>query len=1098
MSRTLKVTIVGDSRSAEASFRRLSGSASGFGSRIGGVARVAGVAFAAIGAAASIGIGYAVKQAADFQQSLNTFQAVSGATSAQIQKVSSLSKRLGADLSLPATSAKDAADAMLELNKAGLSVKQTMAAAKGVLQLSAAAETSNAKAAQITANALNAYGLAGNQASHVADLLAASAIAASGEMTDMADALTQTAATAAQAHVSINDTVTAISEMANKGIIGSQSGAALQQMLLKLESPTKKGAEAMKTLGVNIYDAKGQMVPFRSVVEQFSKATEGMSDAQRNAAMNAIFGSRAIRAANIVLLGGTAAFDKMSKSVNRQGAAADVAKAKMKGLNGAVQALQSAGQTLAITLGTPLLTVLAHAAFGVAGLVDWINRLAEKMGHAKGFTAKFNIAKDAIQKEIEGAIAAVNWTAAWSRAQGIGEGLAAKFRSIDWSTVGAAIGDGFALAVSNAVSAGAKLAGAFQNLFRSIDWNALGRAAGPGIDAAIVSALAALTDPSFWIKNWDLALAVALTVFGGSVGKIAGRFGELLARPLGRAFEAAAIEIGALAERAFGSKVANAVLNALIRLPGAVTALLGRLVSPVSSTFAKLSGLSKFFVKVVGIDAAINAIVSFAKTVKQWIDKVVHWFESLPNWIKAPLEGINLASIGVSIISGLWGGLKSEWDKVSGWLSDKAGSVKGFFSHALHIHSPSRVMVEIGENVMQGLLLGLQSGWGNNEALLSKTATRIQQVMNELQARLDQSQARATDRSNQKALADANVQLAAAKKSGKGITNAARAVQDALQQIRDTGNQRELDRLTKQHDKILAKLQALKDKAAAKLQQLQTAAGTAFDALASRIQKAFDAKNQAWVSPAQQMIDQIQRGDQQQQLVQAVTDAQQAVADVIANGGDVLGAQTSLQRAQHDLLINGTGGLQDQSDAQSKAHDQDVAAQQDALDGMLEKLRTHLAGQGEIYNDGMSDILGVIASFDGPFADIGATLGDSFVQSLIASAKAAAAAGGSVKNPSGGSASNAPDVIGRILQGGQVLHLPRGGDITQSGFAFVHAGERVSPGSASATPLGGGGAVENHFHFPNYIGSKEDLQDAIVDGLKGANRSGKIYVRELD
>jgi hypothetical protein len=56
--------------------------------------------------------------------------------------VSSLAKRLGADITLPATSAKDAADAMLELNKAGLSVKHTMAAAKGVLQLSAAAETS--------------------------------------------------------------------------------------------------------------------------------------------------------------------------------------------------------------------------------------------------------------------------------------------------------------------------------------------------------------------------------------------------------------------------------------------------------------------------------------------------------------------------------------------------------------------------------------------------------------------------------------------------------------------------------------------------------------------------------------------------------------------------------------------------------------------------------------------------------------------------------------------------------------------------------------------------------------------------------------------
>jgi hypothetical protein len=75
----------------------------------------------------------------------------------------------------------------------------------------------------------------------------------------------------------------------------------------------------------------------------------------------------------------------------------------------------------------------------------------------------------------------------WSRAQGIGEGLAARFRSIDWSSSG---GDRRRVRgrVSHAVSGGGKIAAAFQNLFRSIDWNALGRAAGPGIAAADASA----------------------------------------------------------------------------------------------------------------------------------------------------------------------------------------------------------------------------------------------------------------------------------------------------------------------------------------------------------------------------------------------------------------------------------------------------------------------------------------------------------------------------------------------------------------------------------------------------------------------------------
>ena len=47
-----------------------------------------------------------------------------------------------------------------------------MAAAKGTLQLAAAAETDVATAANITTGALQAFGLAGSQAGMVADILA--------------------------------------------------------------------------------------------------------------------------------------------------------------------------------------------------------------------------------------------------------------------------------------------------------------------------------------------------------------------------------------------------------------------------------------------------------------------------------------------------------------------------------------------------------------------------------------------------------------------------------------------------------------------------------------------------------------------------------------------------------------------------------------------------------------------------------------------------------------------------------------------------------------------------------------------------------------
>lgn len=317
-----------------------------------------------------LGVGLAFRKtiglAASFERTLNVLQAVSGATGRQMHALRAEAIALGNDVTLPATSAKDAADAMTELSKAGLSTKNILGATKGVLQLSAAAQVSNADAAAIAARNLNAFGLQGKEAVHIADLLAGAANATSGDMTEFADALSYTSATAHQAHVPIEDTVAALGELANKGILGTQAGTAFQQMLLRLESPTAKARKEIDKLGISIYDQQGNIRPLRDIIAQFTEKTKGLSDEQRNAALNTIFGSRAIRAANVVLLGGVAAFDKSRKAVNQQGAAARLAGAQNKGFYGALDALKSSLETLAITLGTGLLPVLTRYARGLA------------------------------------------------------------------------------------------------------------------------------------------------------------------------------------------------------------------------------------------------------------------------------------------------------------------------------------------------------------------------------------------------------------------------------------------------------------------------------------------------------------------------------------------------------------------------------------------------------------------------------------------------------------------------------------------------------------------------------------------------------------
>lgn len=304
-----------------------------------------GFGLVAAGAAAAI---YKVGSA--YQDSLNTFQAVSSASAAQMKAVAAEAKKLGADMQLPATSAADAAKAMTELAKSGLSVDEALAAAKGTLQLAAAAQVDEAKAAETTANALNAFGLKGTEAGRVADILAASANASSAEITDMADALKMSSAVAAAAHIPIEDLAAALGELANKGIKGSDAGTSVKQMLLSLEGPSKKAAKVMSAYGIDIYTADGRMKSLRDIIANVSGALGGLSDEQRNAALATIFGSDAVRAANIVLLGGVDAFDQMKSAVTKNGAAADVAAAKTKGLRGAFEGLKSQLEGVAISI----------------------------------------------------------------------------------------------------------------------------------------------------------------------------------------------------------------------------------------------------------------------------------------------------------------------------------------------------------------------------------------------------------------------------------------------------------------------------------------------------------------------------------------------------------------------------------------------------------------------------------------------------------------------------------------------------------------------------------------------------------------------------
>ena len=325
------------------------GAAQTTGQRIGSaIATGAKVAAAAVVAGAAIGAAKVLEIGMAYEQQMQILQAVSQSTAAKMDEVAVKARALGSDLEIPGTSAADAAGAMTELAKGGLSVDQAMQAAKGTLQLAAAAQIDGATAAGIQSNALNAFGLKASDAAHVADVLANTANAASGEITDFASGLQQSSAVASSFGISIDETSTVLGLFANRGIQGSDAGTSFKTMLIAMANPTAKAQSALDKLGVTTHDAAGNFVGMRTVTEQLSAAKQRMTQAEFTSAAATAFGTDAMRAAVVMADGGAVAFDQMAMAVSRQGGAADLSKAQMEGLSGALGVAESATEDVAL------------------------------------------------------------------------------------------------------------------------------------------------------------------------------------------------------------------------------------------------------------------------------------------------------------------------------------------------------------------------------------------------------------------------------------------------------------------------------------------------------------------------------------------------------------------------------------------------------------------------------------------------------------------------------------------------------------------------------------------------------------------------------
>ena len=332
-----------------------------------GATLAAGGPFLAGAAAVAISA-KAIQSAAQLEQELNVLRITARATAAEMEQVRTASIELGRDVSLPAVTATDAAVAMNQLVRAGLDVQNAIAGARGVLQLATAAQIDFTTATNLTASALNAFKLQGEDATHVADVFTNAANASQASIEEMGVSLQQASAAAAITGISFEDTVALLTLLSRAGLRGSDAGTSLRTALIRLVNPTKKASELIKQLGLDLRDSQGSIRP--EVFGEFSQATANLTRQQRQQAAAIIFGADAFRTIAITSREGVAGLEAVRTELERTGSAAELAGARATGFSGKVSALASNMQTLGSTVGSFVLEPMGS-------LVDLFNELVK-------------------------------------------------------------------------------------------------------------------------------------------------------------------------------------------------------------------------------------------------------------------------------------------------------------------------------------------------------------------------------------------------------------------------------------------------------------------------------------------------------------------------------------------------------------------------------------------------------------------------------------------------------------------------------------------------------------------------------------------------
>lgn len=252
-----------------------------------------------------------------------------------------------------AFSASEAAEGLNYLALAGYDAEKAAAALPTVLKLAGAGAMDLGHASDMVTDSMSALGIEATKTdlTQFSDQLAQTASKANTNVAQLGEAILTVGGTAKGLAGGTTELNTALGILADNGLKGAEGGTHLRNIILSLQNPTDKAADALKGLGVDVYDAQGNMRGLNDVFKDLQGAMDGMSNAQKDNVLSTLFNKTDLTAANAMLANCTDRFDELSAAVeNSAGACENMYAIQLDNLNGDIDILKSGLSDLGISI----------------------------------------------------------------------------------------------------------------------------------------------------------------------------------------------------------------------------------------------------------------------------------------------------------------------------------------------------------------------------------------------------------------------------------------------------------------------------------------------------------------------------------------------------------------------------------------------------------------------------------------------------------------------------------------------------------------------------------------------------------------------------